>query len=288
MAGSQINSPFSGCAHSLRHELSFRNLQYAERLRLAKCESVGQPPVVCYLPFDEGTRHGNFLPETYRAILKNNDWRKRLGKVHTGAREALPRTDRRWCELDSSNSSDALLMNIFCFPGTLRQQGVFNLIGTEERACPQFGVRARVPLSNGRADRTEIDMRLGSVLLEAKLTEAGFQTAPVQLVENYRDFKEVFDCGILPRDKNRYFSYQLIRNVLAAQAHQCSFCVMVDARRPDLREAWYAVMRAIVTLDLRLRCKMVTWQELAGELPRKLQEFLGEKYGILIHDRGAA
>jgi hypothetical protein len=281
MHGPDLDFRPAGLARSLRHELSFRNLQYAERLRLAKCASRGEPPVICYLPSDDGKRHGNFLPETYRAILKNEAWRKRLQKVHSGAREALPRTDRRWRELDSSNSSDALLMNIFSFPGTLRQREVFNLLGVEPQASPQFGFRARVPFSNGQADRTEVDMRIGDLLVEAKLTEPGFQTAPLATVEAYRDFNEVFDGEILPRGKDRYFSYQLIRNVLAAHAHRCSFCLMVDARRPDLLVAWYAVMRAIVLVELRLRCKVITWQELAQELPRKLREFLEEKYGVV-------
>ncbi len=55
---------------------------------------------------------------------------------------------------------------------------------------------------------------------------------------------------------------------------------MLDARRPDLREAWFAVMSCIRIVDLRLRCKVLTWQELAEALPGKLQRFLQEKYGI--------
>ncbi len=42
-----------------------------------------------------------------------------------------------------------------------------------------------------------------------------------------------------------YAGYQLIRNVLAAYAAGCSFCVMHDERRPDLREAWFPVMAAV-------------------------------------------
>ena len=41
-----------------------------------------------------------------------------------------------------------------------------------------------------------------------------------------------------------YVGYQLIRNVLAAYAEGCSFCVMHDDRRSDLREAWYEVLAA--------------------------------------------
>ena len=39
-------------------------------------------------------------------------------------------------------------------------------------------------------------------------------------------------------------------------------------------------MRCVQILDLRLRCKMLTWQELSAELPDKLKDFLKEKYGI--------
>ena len=41
-----------------------------------------------------------------------------------------------------------------------------------------------------------------------------------------------------------YASYQLIRNVLAAYATGCSFCVIHDERRPDLREEWFQIMAA--------------------------------------------
>jgi len=40
------------------------------------------------------------------------------------------------------------------------------------------------------------------------------------------------------------------------------------------------VMRSIRTSELRVRCKMITWQELSEELPRNLRIFLAEKYGI--------
>jgi hypothetical protein len=271
--------PSAGFAMQLRQELSMRSRQYSARLKLPMCESYGQDPVVCYEPSADGLAHGNFIKQSYAAILKNEAWRKRLDKVHTQARSSLPSRDRRWRELDSCNSSDALLMNIFCFPGTLREKKVFDLLGVESGAMPQFGVRARVPLVNGRFDRTEVDMRLGELLVEAKLTESDFQSREAKFVELYRDFHEVFDWRSLPRWEGRYVSYQLIRNVLAAQANGCSFCVMADERRPDLREAWYAVMRCVRSAELRVRCKMITWQELAGAVPRGLQKFLEEKYG---------
>jgi len=84
----------------------------------------------------------------------------------------------------------------------------------------------------------------------------------------------------LPQSKTTYSLYQLIRNVLAASALDCSFCVMLDARRPDLLEQWYVVMRCVKIGDLRTRCKVLTWQEVSEALPPELQEFLDEKYGI--------
>jgi hypothetical protein len=78
-----------------------------------------------------------------------------------------------------------------------------------------------------------------------------------------------------------YGGYQLIRNVLAAYAEGCSFCVLHDDRRPDLREAWYQVLAAVRPAELRVRLSVLTWQELAEYLPEELQRFLDWKYGIV-------
>jgi hypothetical protein len=99
-------------------------------------------------------------------------------------------------------------------------------------------------------------------------------------VLRYRDFEEVFDEGLLPQAGDYYIGYQLIRNVLAAYASQCSLCVLLDARRPDLVDTWYMVMRSVKRVALRTACKVLTWQELAHVLPASMQAFLGVKYGI--------
>jgi len=78
-----------------------------------------------------------------------------------------------------------------------------------------------------------------------------------------------------------YLSYQLIRNVLAAYAADCSFCVLHDDRRPDLREEWFRVMAAVKSAEMRVRLKVLTWQELAAFLPDELRQFLDLKYGIV-------
>lgn len=270
----------SSWAAALRQELCARNREYACLNALTHQQSIGASPAICFGPSADGTQHGNFLPATYQAILKNDNWRRRLEKPHTSALHAFPRDGQKRRELDSGTSSDALLMNIFCFPATLKQDLVVKLLGVEAPAPPEFGYRARVPLLNGRTDRTEVDMRIADVLVEAKLTEADFQKKPRSVLATYRDFEEVFGAGGLTSDGGFCHSYQLIRNVLAAHATGCSFCVIMDERRPDLREAWYAVMRSVQPHHLRMRCRMLTWQELAGAVPAKLRIFLRQKYGI--------
>jgi hypothetical protein len=69
--------------------------------------------------------------------------------------------------------------------------------------------------------------------------------------------------------------------VLAAYAEGSSFCVIHDERRPDLREMWFEVMAAVKIAEMRVRCKVLTWQELAGLVPPVLGEFLETKYGIV-------
>lgn len=310
-------------ATQLRIELAARNRSYARGR--AHVESYGSAPVIVYEP--EDGRHGNFYDAAYAAILARPEWMRRFDKIHAQAARSLPKPQfdpaRRWRELDSSMSSDALLMNIFCTPGVSESPAIRAMLGVGDDADPIFGWKARVPLANGRFDRTEVDLRFGSLLLEAKLTETDFQSRSAAIVESYRDFDEVFDRDKLPRleiatsrwkqasefpehtsqeleslvgdpalfspvelsfrapGEEGYASYQLIRNVLAAHATGSSFCVMHDARRPDLREAWFDVMAAVKSAELRTRLKVLTWQELAALLPEALQEFLDVKYGIV-------
>lgn len=272
-------------ASQLRHELSLRNRAFALQRRLPHVESFGGMPVTVYAPHPTRRRHGNFFDESYAAMLAIPEWRKRLEKVHTQAKSSLPRNNRGWKELDSSMSSDALLMNIFCCPYVSDDLRVLGLLGIDAAELPQFGWRARVPLKKGSADRTEVDMKLGDMLFEAKLTESDFQSADAAVLRSYRDFEEVFDARALPQEGGKLVSYQLIRNVLAAYANDARFCVLVDARRPDLIESWYAILRCVRPLALRVRCKVLTWQELTESLPEPLKEFLDSKYGIVAPGR---
>ena len=125
-------------------------------------------------------------------------------------------------------------------------------------------------------------MLLGDCMVEAKLTETGFQQARPALVQRYRDLEEVFDVDLLPRRgaDGGYAEYQLIRGVLAAHAREQRFLVLCDGRRMEMGESWFRVMRAVRGWELRDRLRLLTWQELAVELPSTLGRFLEEKYGI--------
>ncbi|WP_433984988.1 PGN_0703 family putative restriction endonuclease [Tunturiibacter empetritectus] len=163
-------------------------------------------------------------------------------------------------------------------------------------------------------DRTEIDLQLGALFVEAKLTESNFQTVSPRLVERYRDFEAVFAVERLPskiitrpthpsaedfsdleepstntasqlptpvRSRTVIQGYQLIRNVLAAFHSNASFCVLCDSRRQDLIEIWYSVLAAVHYPSFAWRLKLLTWQELTSVIPEDLQQFLETKYGIL-------
>jgi hypothetical protein len=316
-------------ASQLRHVLGLRNRRYARgRLHV---ESYGGFPVIVYEP--EDGLHGNFFEPAYAAMTRRPEWMRRFDKVHAQGR-SIPKSisdpARRWRELDSSMSSDALLMNVFCTPGVVDSAEVRQMLGIAGQPEVVFGWKARVPFGNGRFDRTEVDMRWGDLLVESKLTESDFQCREASLVEAYRDFATVFDAGLLPKVEIRtrrrreavefaeeftqeweppdedggerarafhaeieeradrlqptlpgYAGYQLIRNVLAAHAMGASFCVIHDERRPDLRDAWFEVMAAVESAEMRVRCKELTWQELVPLLPEDLRNFLDLKYGIV-------
>jgi hypothetical protein len=262
---------------ALRRELSARNLVRA----VGHEHEMTYGEVASVIYRGDEAAHGNFYAASYRAILKHAEWARRLEKSYTASARVPRSFDRKRYELDCANSSDALLMNVFCCPRVLARAELCELLGVERGCVPEFGVRVGVALRKGHVDRTEFDMRLGGLLVEAKLTETGFQAAPIRLLERYVALEEVFDVDELQRGGNgRVRGYQLIRGALAAHETGGSFAVFCDARRRDLVEQWFGVMRAVKSLSFSCRLKLLTWQEMAGVLPRGLRAFLEEKYGI--------
>lgn len=269
-------------AGSLRGEVNARALQYARDNQLLHALSDGSCPSVIF-GCDERGRHGNFHPAAYRRICSDDRWAIRLNKVHTASRKMHVRSDWAWKELDCACSSDALLMNIFCYPAVLddvRLRGLLGIIPTDR---VDYGYKPRVPLHRGLFDQTEIDMKIGELLVEAKLTETDFQIATESKLLRYRDLKEVFgwdreSLPTMPVTARR--GYQVMRGILAANATGGRFCLMCDARRPDLIETWYAVMRHVQSAELRTRILLLTWQELVQFLPIDLKQLLACRYGI--------
>jgi len=264
----------------LRGELSLRSLHLAATYGYRHERTDGSVPSVIF-GLDESGRHGNFHPRAFGRICAYPAWAKRLEKVHTASKRMRVRADWQWKELDCSHSSDALLMNVFCYPEVMAGRAIKAMLNCGSDCEPVFGFKPRVPLRNGKGDTTEIDMRLGDLLVEAKLTESDFQWAPPKLLARYQDLETIFELSALPTRNGRFGGYQLIRGALAAYALDCSFCVLCDARRPDLVESWFQVLRAVRTADLRSRLKLLTWQELASAVPTELRDFLAAKYGIL-------
>ncbi|MCU1319045.1 MAG: hypothetical protein JWP98_563 [Edaphobacter sp.] len=285
--------PIPWSASLLRRDLNARAQHLATTGRLLHEQTTGNSPSILFGREEDAdqARHGNFHPASYAAICANPNWSRRLNKVHTAHRRVRARADWHWMELDCANSSDALLMNIFCHPlvsnGNTLAASVANLLSVESTAQPCFGIHPGVPLhdsSSGRTNlkhRTEIDLQLDNIFVEAKLTESGFQNAKPRLIERYRDLEAVFDIPRLPWTMDGTTQgYQLIRNVLAAFASDASFCVLCDARRRDLIEVWYSVLSAVHRPTFAWRLKLLTWQELTAVLPQDLQHFLEVKYGI--------
>jgi hypothetical protein len=264
-------------ASQLRRELSARNIALAAEH--AHETTYGSVASVLYRE-DETGNHGNFFPASYKRIRANAAWSQRLAKTYTASSRIIRGHERERAELDCSNSSDALLMNIFCHPKTLQSKPLQALLHIEPDTQPEFGVRVRTPIANDLEDRTEVDMRLGDLLVEAKLSESNFQTARADLMARYEDFEVLFDTERLPRTRGQFRGYQLLRGALAAAHQDARFAVICDARRPDLREEWFAVIACIHTSALRSRMLFLTWQEIAVTLPSPLRDFLSAKYGI--------
>ncbi|MBW8333164.1 MAG: hypothetical protein K0M40_14155 [Prolixibacteraceae bacterium] len=218
----------------------------------------------------------SFQPKSWQATQANPVYSLRTKKIHSNT------VTSGIYEMQSSNSSDALAMNIFCFPDFAKWNGVKNLFGVDTFSSIQFGFNPQVA-KNGSSDSTEVDVFINkSIICECKLTEEGFTQKEKQNVEQYDNFKKVFHADKLIQNGNTYLNYQLIRNILAAYQHKCHFVLICDMRRPDLVKSFYQTIRCIKDdfIDLRTNCEIIYWQDIAKACGAELQQFLKEKYGI--------
>lgn len=210
----------------------------------------------------------NFHKKTMENISKNTDWIERTKKKHSQVENTF--------EMQSSNSSDALLMNIFCFPKILKWKGVIDLLGIDIENGIEFGKKFH---EEGQY-MAEIDMKIGNSIFEAKLTETDFTEETVEKINHYKDFGLVFDKNLLLKTKSQesYLNYQLIRNILVAYYNNFSFTLLCDETRIDLIKSLFEVTTAIKIDNLRRRVSFVTWQEITNVCGKELKDYITEKY----------
>jgi len=269
-----VFSNFILYAQSKENKLSVNSESLRQRLKqnaiqIAACNPAlsGQSRDTAFI-FDDLSM--NFNPKSFSAIKATPKWFSRTQKPHSQLSGIL--------EMQSCNSSDALLMNIFCYPEFKKWSGPKKLLGIADYTVIEFGWNPH--LSNEKPESpTEIDMKIGSHIFESKLTESDFTSKEACVVESYENFDTVFDRNALQRTKdNQYLNYQLIRNILTAYKYNFYFTLFVDETRTDLIKNLFATAIAVKDIDLRERINFVTWQELTVACGVDLKKYITEKY----------
>ena len=251
-------------SHTLKSEIRRAALRYARKHDLQIDESHTSALIFKNLC-------DNFHPRSFGNIIARPDWKSRTNKPHQTVAGVL--------EMQSSNSSDALLMNLFCHPDLRRWKGVRDLL-EENLENISFGVPVGVFFKGCKADSTEIDMAFGSTFFEAKLTESDFTRKKADLVERYDNLKNAFHVEALPRVGNDYENYQVIRNILAALQHNRRHVFLCDERRPDLVRRYMQVVMSLRKINDRMNCRVIFWQDLVAACGTSLREWIQDKYGM--------
>lgn len=229
------------------------------------------------LIFDK--KEDNFHPDSWGKIVADPKYHNRTLKAHSSFDPM-----HNVAEMQSNTSSDALLMSIFCHPSINSWKGVKQLLAVTDLSNLIFGYQPGVLLKNNQMDRTEIDLFIETsskrIFCESKLTETDFVFESLEKFERYENFSAVFDIDNLPHFQGFVANYQLVRNILAAYQFDGYFYLFIDARRPDLAKSFYQTLRCVKPTELRMRCEIFYWQDIAATLGADLQTFLKNKYGI--------
>jgi hypothetical protein len=212
----------------------------------------------------------NFHKQSFKEISKNEKWKKRTEKSH-------PKVENTF-EMQSSNSSDALLMNIFCFPKIFNWKGVQQILQISQPVSIEFGWNPNC-FENEKGSKTEIDLKINDTIFEAKLTEQNFQPKDEENVVKYTDLTNVFHTDLLPYKKDKYATYQLIRNILTLTYYEkLNFVLLVDSSRIDIIRDLYDTVNAIKCPYLRKRIRFISWQELIDVCGDELKNYITKKY----------
>lgn len=209
----------------------------------------------------------SFHPDTFANICENSEYKKRLDKIHSNVPD--------YKEMQSSNSSDALLMNFFAHPKIKEWKSLRDLISINESDNIEFGWDPE--FENEKNRKSEIDMRIGDSIFEAKLTESDFTQKKIQVVLTYSDVESTIDLQSLTND-NIVSNYQLIRNLLAAKKYNYKFNVLIDETRTDLIREFYKMKNAIKIKSLADNFNFFTWQEIADCVGADLKNYIIKKY----------
>jgi len=230
--------------------------------------------------------YGNFQQNSLEVILADASYKGRLKKVHS-RRSGFPSPHNKTaCELDSCNSSDALLMNIFCYP-KIRDRinigiDVQNL--TIQGEDIHFGIPIRLFKRNNQSEisPTEIDMVIGDTIVEAKLSETDFQPLNKTLFDSYESFFNLVEERMIIDQSNQFLPiYQLLRNATIRRMLNCKMVVIIDDRKANLKKYYRSFVGALKQREDRDKIFMVTWQDLVKTIEiADLKSFLKIKYGI--------
>lgn len=235
-------------------------------LDLCKKESFNGTKRKTAFLFDELSM--NFHPDSFENISKTEEYKKRLDKGHAQA--------DGFKELQSSNSSDALLMNFFAHPKIQTWKSLRDLLSIDESDSIEFGW-CPVIENEKRGFATVIDMKIGNTIFEAKLTESDFTQRDLDIVLEYSNVENIID---LKRLTNNGFvsNYQLVRHLITADKYGFKFILLIDEARTDLIREFYKVKFEIKDSTLEERFNFITWQELASCVGRDLCVYITEKY----------
>src|SRR5690554_1568146 len=170
----------------------------------------------------------SFHPDTFVNICKNSEYKKRLNKIHSNVPE--------YKEMQSSNSSDALLMNIFAHPKIKEWKSLRDLISIGQSDNIEFGWNP--VFANEKNYKTEIDMKIGNSIFEAKLIEKDFNQKKLKIVLAYSNIENIIDLKDLTNNEI-VSNYQLIRNLLTAEKYDYKFNLLIDGTRTDLIREFY-------------------------------------------------
>lgn len=253
-------------SNQLRSVLNEQAIAYARKHRL----KVEARKTAVLFPEVEGMIT-NFNASSFNNIRKNGDWLARTQKPHSQVRGAK--------ELQSSNSSDALLMSIFCYPRITACKGLTSLLNIAPNTRPVFGWNPEFSNEDPKYP-TEVDMKIGNNIFEAKLTESDFTDKEQDIVLGYEQFGDTFETSLLKIQNGKYKNYQLTRNFLAAKKYDFHFTLLVDMRRPDLIREFLDTVKAVKDPALTSRLNFITWQEITEVVPAALKGWLKEKYGF--------